>query len=70
MKTVIDLFQKEAIRIENEAEDTPNAGPIEWLLQGTVRPRLTLHEDHANIEMHSSTPTCMSSPSSSYCIES
>lgn len=35
-KTVIDLFQKEAIRIEQEAENTPNAGPVVWFLQGTV----------------------------------
>jgi GMP synthase (glutamine-hydrolysing) len=34
--TVIDLFQQEALRIEKEAEDTPNAGPVEWFLQGTV----------------------------------
>ncbi|KAI1637316.1 GMP synthase [Biscogniauxia mediterranea] len=37
-RTFIDLFQKEAIRIEQEAENTPNAGPIEWLLQGTLYP--------------------------------
>ena len=36
MKKVIDLFQKEAIRIEQEAKDTPNAGPVVWFLQGTV----------------------------------
>jgi GMP synthase (glutamine-hydrolysing) len=34
--TFIDLFQKEALRIEKEAENTPNAGPVEWFLQGTV----------------------------------
>lgn len=33
---VIDLFQQEAIRIEKEAENTPNAGPVTWFLQGTV----------------------------------
>jgi GMP synthase (glutamine-hydrolysing) len=36
--TFIDLFQKEALRIEAEAENTPNAGPVEWLLQGTLYP--------------------------------
>ncbi|KAI3332356.1 GMP synthase [Xylariaceae sp. AK1471] len=36
--TFIDLFQKEAIRIEQEAENTPNAGPVEWFLQGTLYP--------------------------------
>jgi GMP synthase (glutamine-hydrolysing) len=36
LEIVIDLFQKEAIRIEQEAENTPNAGPIVWFLQGTV----------------------------------
>lgn len=35
-KTVIDLFEKEAERIEKEAENTPNAGKVEWFLQGTV----------------------------------
>ncbi|KAH7353477.1 GMP synthase [Plectosphaerella cucumerina] len=33
--TFIDLFEKEAIRIEKEAENTPNAGPVEYFLQGT-----------------------------------
>ncbi|KAL6887472.1 GMP synthase [Trichoderma longibrachiatum] len=33
--TFIDLFQQEALRIEKEAENTPNAGPVEWFLQGT-----------------------------------
>ncbi|KAH7032939.1 GMP synthase [Microdochium trichocladiopsis] len=36
--TFIDLFQKEAIRIEKEAENTPNAGPVTWFLQGTLYP--------------------------------
>lgn len=35
-ETFIDLFEKEAIRIEKEAENTPNAGKVEWFLQGTV----------------------------------
>ncbi|KAG5917988.1 GMP synthase (glutamine-hydrolyzing) [Claviceps capensis] len=34
-ETFIDLFEKEAIRIENEAKDTPNAGKVSWFLQGT-----------------------------------
>ncbi|KAK1831403.1 hypothetical protein QBC39DRAFT_351881 [Podospora conica] len=33
--TFIDLFQKEALRIEEEAKHTPNAGPVVWFLQGT-----------------------------------
>jgi len=36
--TFIDLFQQEAIRIEKEAENTPNAGPVTWFLQGTLYP--------------------------------
>ncbi|KAK5663710.1 hypothetical protein OQA88_4141 [Cercophora sp. LCS_1] len=36
--TFIDLFQEEALRIEREAENTPNAGPVEWFLQGTLYP--------------------------------
>ncbi|KAG5990588.1 GMP synthase (glutamine-hydrolyzing) [Claviceps spartinae] len=35
-ETFIDLFEKEAIRIENEAKDTPNAGKVSWFLQGTT----------------------------------
>ncbi|GAB0142287.1 GMP synthase (glutamine-hydrolyzing) [Epichloe bromicola] len=35
---LIDLFEKEAIRIEKEAEDTPNSGKVEWFLQGTLHP--------------------------------
>ncbi|KAK2031522.1 GMP synthase [Colletotrichum zoysiae] len=31
--TFIDLFEKEALRIEKEAENTPNAGAVEWFLQ-------------------------------------
>jgi GMP synthase (glutamine-hydrolysing) len=34
--TVIDLFEKEAIRIEEEAKHTPLAGKVEWFLQGTL----------------------------------
>ncbi|KJR81520.1 GMP synthase (glutamine-hydrolyzing) [Sporothrix schenckii 1099-18] len=36
--TLIDLFEKEAERIEKEAENTPNAGKVEWFLQGTLYP--------------------------------
>ncbi|KAJ0166523.1 GMP synthase [glutamine-hydrolyzing] [Colletotrichum tanaceti] len=36
--TFIDLFEKEAIRIEKDAENTPNAGKVEWFLQGTLYP--------------------------------
>ncbi|KAK0751169.1 GMP synthase [Schizothecium vesticola] len=36
--TFIDLFQKEALRIEGEAKHTPNAGPVVWFLQGTLYP--------------------------------
>ena len=27
----IDIFEEEAIRIEKEAENTPNAGKVEWV---------------------------------------
>ncbi|KAK7428343.1 GMP synthase (glutamine-hydrolyzing) [Neonectria magnoliae] len=37
-ETFIDLFEQEAIRIENEAKDTPNAGKVSWFLQGTLYP--------------------------------
>lgn len=36
--TFIDVFEKEAIRIEEEAENTPNSGKVEWFLQGTLYP--------------------------------
>lgn len=36
--TFIDLFEEEAIRIEKAAENTPNAGKVEWFLQGTLYP--------------------------------
>ncbi|KAK5989650.1 GMP synthase [Cladobotryum mycophilum] len=35
-ETFIDLFEKEAIRIEDEAQNTPLAGKVEWFLQGTL----------------------------------
>ncbi|KAK1753977.1 GMP synthase [Echria macrotheca] len=34
----IDLFEEEAIRIEKAAENTPNAGKVEFFLQGTLYP--------------------------------
>ncbi|KAF6814241.1 GMP synthase [Colletotrichum sojae] len=37
-ETFIDLFEREAIRIEKEAENTPNAGKVEYFLQGTLYP--------------------------------
>ncbi|KAI0392396.1 GMP synthase [Xylariaceae sp. FL0594] len=35
-ETFIDLFEREAIRIEKEAKETPFAGKVEWFLQGTL----------------------------------
>ncbi|KAI1175106.1 GMP synthase [Nemania sp. FL0916] len=35
-ETFIDLFEKEAIRIEEAAKETPYAGKVEWFLQGTL----------------------------------
>ncbi|KAI1428357.1 GMP synthase [Xylaria sp. FL1777] len=35
-ETFIDLFEKEAIRIEEGAKETPLAGKVEWFLQGTL----------------------------------
>ncbi|KAI1300349.1 GMP synthase [Xylaria venustula] len=35
-ETFIDLFEKEAIRIEEEAKETRLAGKVEWFLQGTL----------------------------------
>ncbi|KAL7954512.1 class I glutamine amidotransferase-like protein [Trichoderma compactum] len=37
-ETFIDLLEKEAIRIEKEAENTPNVENASWLLQGTLYP--------------------------------
>lgn len=34
----IDLFEQEAIRIEKEAENTANAGKVEFFVQGTLYP--------------------------------
>lgn len=36
--TFIDIFEEEAIKIEKAAENTPNAGKVEWFLQGTLYP--------------------------------
>lgn len=36
--TFIELFEAEAIRIEKAAENTPNAGKVQWFLQGTLYP--------------------------------
>jgi GMP synthase (glutamine-hydrolysing) len=36
--TFIEVFQEEAKRIAERAHNTPNAGEIEWLLQGTLYP--------------------------------
>ncbi|KAL6866187.1 GMP synthase (glutamine-hydrolyzing) [Amphichorda felina] len=62
-ETFIDLFEQEAIRIEKEAENTPNAGKVSWFLQGTLLEplrelfkdevralgrRLQIHEDLVN----------------------
>lgn len=36
--TFIDIFEEEALKIEKKAENTPNAGKVEWFLQGTLYP--------------------------------
>ncbi|KAI1500429.1 GMP synthase [Biscogniauxia marginata] len=36
--TFIDLFEQEAIRIEKKAENTANAGKVEFFVQGTLYP--------------------------------
>jgi GMP synthase (glutamine-hydrolysing) len=36
--TFIEIFEEEAIKIEKAAENTPNAGRVEWFLQGTLYP--------------------------------
>mgnify|MGYP000303637602 FL=1 len=36
--TFIDIFEEEAVRIEKAAENPPNAGKVEWFLQGTLYP--------------------------------
>ncbi|KAI0910615.1 GMP synthase [Ustulina deusta] len=35
-ETFIDLLEREAIRIEEEAKENPLAGKVEWFLQGTL----------------------------------
>lgn len=36
--TFIDVFEAEALKIEEAAKDSPKAGPIEFFLQGTLYP--------------------------------
>ncbi|KAJ5721163.1 GMP synthase [Penicillium malachiteum] len=52
----IDLFEQEAIRIEKEAENTPNSGKVEWFLQGTLYPdvieSLSFRGPSATIKTH------------------
>ncbi|KEZ42885.1 GMP synthase (glutamine-hydrolyzing) [Scedosporium apiospermum] len=36
--TFIDVFEEAAIKIEKDAQNTPNAGKVEWFLQGTLYP--------------------------------
>jgi GMP synthase (glutamine-hydrolysing) len=36
--TFIEIFQEEAKKIAERAHNTPNAGEVEWLLQGTLYP--------------------------------
>ena len=36
--TFIDVFEAEALKIEEAAQDSPKAGRIEWFLQGTLYP--------------------------------
>ncbi|KAG9245010.1 hypothetical protein BJ878DRAFT_582250 [Calycina marina] len=36
--TFIEVFEKEALRIEEAAANSPKAGKIEWFLQGTLYP--------------------------------
>ncbi|OOQ85726.1 GMP synthase [glutamine-hydrolyzing] [Penicillium brasilianum] len=54
--TFIDLFEQEAIRIEKEAENTPNTGKVEWFLQGTLYPdvieSLSFRGPSATIKTH------------------
>ncbi|KAK1977516.1 hypothetical protein LZ30DRAFT_536729, partial [Colletotrichum cereale] len=33
-------FEKEALRIKKDAENTPNAGAVKWFLQGTLYPNV------------------------------
>ncbi|EFY97883.2 GMP synthase [Metarhizium robertsii ARSEF 23] len=57
--TFIDVFEKEAIRIEKEAENTPNSGKVEWFLQGTLYPdvieSLSWRGPSATIKTHHNT---------------
>ena len=36
--TFIYIFEEEALKIEKAAENTPNAGKVEWFLQGNLYP--------------------------------
>ncbi len=37
-RNFIDIFQEEGKRLEEAAKNSPQAGEIEWLLQGTLYP--------------------------------
>ena len=37
-RNFIEIFQEEAKRLEDAAKNSPQAGDIEWLLQGTLYP--------------------------------
>lgn len=51
--TFIDIFEQQAFEIEKAAENTPNAGKVEWFLQGTLYPvstSLRLSQHFINLE--------------------
>jgi len=50
----IDLFEQEAIRIEKAAENTPNAGKVEFFVQGTLYPDVieSMSLNHTVKSMH------------------
>ncbi|RKU42965.1 GMP synthase (glutamine-hydrolyzing) [Coniochaeta pulveracea] len=54
--TFIDLFEEEAIKIEKAAENTPNAGKVEYFAQGTLYPdvieSLSFNQFSATIKTH------------------
>lgn len=37
-RNFIEVFQETAEKLEDEAKNSPKAGDIEWLLQGTLYP--------------------------------